>query len=172
MIRYLLCFLFVISFAAPEIVRGQVNAAVTPENGPDWMTFPEALEAAEAEGKYVIIDIYAPWCPWCQKMQEEVYTDDRVLSRLDQHFEPGRLDASDTEQEYVYEGHTFTAQQLAVSLGMRGTPTTVFLQSDGSYIAHLPGYIEVDQFQNVLDYISSGAHHEQNFQEYRDDLGF
>lgn len=168
--RYIFCFLLVISFAVPEAARGQVNAAITPENGPDWMDFADALEAAEAEDKYVIIDIYAPWCPWCQKMQEEVYTDDGVLARLDQHFEPGRLDASDTEQEYEYEGHTFTAQQLAVSLGMQGTPTTVFLQSDGSYIAHVPGYIEVDQLQQILDYIGSGAHHEQTFQEYRDEL--
>lgn len=134
--------------------------------GPDWHSFEEVIENAEAEGKYILVDIYAPWCPWCRKMQKEVYTEATVRRYLDKHFEASRLDATDTSKQYEYQGRMLNAQQLASQLGMQGTPTTVFLQPNGTYIAHLPGFIEADRFQHVLHYIGSGAHEQQGFQEY------
>ena len=134
--------------------------------GPDWHSFGEVVEQAETQGKHILVDIYAPWCPWCRKMQKEVYTEATVRRYLDKYFEASRLDATDTSKQYNYQGRTLNAQQLASHLGMQGTPTTVFLQPDGTYIAHIPGFIEADRFQHILHYIGSGAHKEQGFQEY------
>ena len=41
----------------------------------EWPSFEGALEAAAKTGKTVLIDVFAPTCPWCRKMQAEVYTD-------------------------------------------------------------------------------------------------
>ena len=53
-----------------------------------------------------------------------------------------------------------------MALGASGTPTTVFLDSDGSYVTRLPGYHPADRFLEVLRFIGTEAYREMTFEEY------
>ena len=47
-------------------------------------TLGEVIARAEAQGTPILLEIYAPWCPYCQRMQENVYADAEVRSYLPQ----------------------------------------------------------------------------------------
>lgn len=144
----------------------QATAATTGPQGPVWKTFDEAVTAAQANGKKVLIDIYAPWCGWCRKMQAEVYTMPAVLAYLDEHFEIGRVNIEEEGDTVQFRGYTLSSAMLARGLGASATPTTVFLESEGEYITRLPGYVKGDDFMNVLKFIGSEAYRTQSYQDF------
>ena len=168
MLRRLAYVFALLLFVLPALGHAQSFDPTSPKpnNGLNWRSFEQAVEVASKNDKAILVDIYAPSCPWCRKMQQDVYTDDQVQQYLDEHFEVARLNATNTTDEIHFQEHTLNPQQLAVGLGMQGTPTTVFLNPDGSYIAHVPGFVEAPRFQMILKYVGSGAHTEQDFQQF------
>lgn len=158
-------FLLAMLVLPASLAFGQATASSTAP-GPTWLPLEDAVSAAEASGKKVLVDIYAPWCGWCRKMQAEVYTVPELLAYVNKHFETGRLNIDATEDTLVFKGYTLTSAQLATGLGAEGTPTTVFLDPKGDYITRLPGYVEEDDFMQVLRFIGTDAYREHTFQEF------
>ena len=127
----------------------------------------EVIEQAEAESTPILLDIYAPWCPYCQKMQETVYADSTVRAILNRQFTYARLNRDTTAGSHQFDGRTLTSKQLGVALGARGVPTTVFLKADGTPIAKQPGFIKRDLFLELTRYVGSGAYEKQSFEAFR-----
>lgn len=152
---------------APAEQPKQYETNTSPD-GPVWQTFTEAMTKAQANGKIVLVDIYAPWCGWCRKMQHEVYTQDNIKQHLGDYFEVARLNIDDDETMHAFRDTTLSEMILSYSLGAEGTPTTVFLGADGTYITRLPGYANTEQFDKVLRFIGTEAYKEQSFQEFQE----
>lgn len=133
---------------------------------PQWSSFEEALATAEDNGTKVMVDIFAPWCPWCKRMEEEVYPDQDVLDYLEEHFELTRLNIEEEDTTVRYEDETFSAPEMAVLLGAQGVPTIAFLDSDGEYLTHLPGFAERDEFLLVLEFVQTESFEEMTYMEF------
>ncbi len=140
--------------------------ASVPAEGLDWPAFEEAVIQAEAQDKKLIVDVYAVWCPWCRRLQREVYADDAVQAYIKEHFVLTRLDAENTEDSLRFRNYTLTPSEMAAGLGASGFPTTVFLDEEGKYITRLPGFITAPDFLDVLNYVGSEAFVEHTFEEY------
>ncbi|WP_263785718.1 thioredoxin family protein [Salinibacter grassmerensis] len=125
------------------------------------------IEQAEAQETPILLDIYAPWCPYCQKMQETVYADSTVRATLERQFTYARLNRDTTAGAHQFEGRTLSSKQLGLALGARGVPTTVFMTPDGTPIGRQPGYIKRPIFLQMLRYFGSGAYEEQSFEAFR-----
>ena len=161
--------LFVLGCAAAIIAFAPLafaQDASVPAEGLDWYPFEEAIDAAKQSKKKLIIDVYAPWCPWCRRLQSEVYTDEKVRSYVKEHFILTRLDAENHDDKVRFREHTLTPAELSTGLGASGFPTTVFLDAEGEYITRLPGFVEAGEFLHVLGYIGSDAFADQSFEEY------
>ncbi len=165
MIRILTVFGFAFILAASSRIASAQDASV-PAEGLDWHSFEEAIDLAKLHKKKVIVDVYAAWCPWCRRLQEEVYTDADVRSYLEKHFVLTRLDAENQEDTLRFREHALTPADLALGLGAQGFPTTVFLDEQSDYITRLPGFLEAGEFFTVLDYVGSNAFVEQSYREY------
>ncbi len=131
-------------------------------------TMEAVVERAETQDTPILLEIYAPWCPYCQRMQETVYADSTVRAYLDRHFTYARLNSDTTAGTHRFANRTLSSKQLASALGARGVPTTVFLKPDGRPIARQPGLIKRPQFLQMIRYVGSGAYREQSFSTFRD----
>ena len=123
-----------------------------------WPSFDEAIAAGKKGKKPILIDIYAPWCGWCARMQQEVYGNATLAAFVKQNFAYGRLNIDDNETQHQFMGYELTSAELSHALGATGTPTTVFLDEQGSYITRVPGYRALAPFGQTLQYIVSGEY--------------
>lgn len=98
-----------------------------------------AQKKAKDGNKLIFVDLFAQWCGWCHKMEQEVFpsetfqkaTDDMVLLRLD--------------TEDGGEG-TMLAQKFAV----RSLPTFLVLTPDMSVAGIIRGYAPAGEFVKSL----------------------
>ena len=112
-------------------------------NSIPWREWNEtAFEAARTEGKPVLLTLGATWCHWCHVMDQEAYSDQRVIKLVNDHFIPVRVDVD---------------QRPDISLRFnQGTyPSVIFLTGEGQFLAGRP-YTPADEMAKLLDRISSG----------------
>jgi thiol:disulfide interchange protein DsbD len=99
-----------------------------------------ALERAKKENQPVILDVYADWCVSCKQIDHEVFSNQHVLSSL-QNAKLLRFDI--TKQ-------TADQEKLKKELGIIGPPTVLFFNTNGEEAKayRLVGKIESNDFIN------------------------
>lgn len=98
------------------------------------LSFDEALGRARAEKKLVFVDVYADWCTWCTKMDEDVFIDSRVQKAL--------LDFIPIKVDTDKGGGRAVASRYRV----RGLPAYLLVDGDGNVVGRFDGYLPVEAF--------------------------
>jgi len=161
--------LVALSLVGTSFVSAQAPAIENPtELAPqiEWPNFNSAFESAIKSKKLVLIDVWSSTCSWCRKQQTEVYTQPELQTFLFDKFELGRLNLDVTDDTVAFRGYTLSSQMLAGGLGASGTPTTVFMEADGSYITRLQGFHAYEDFYDVLRFIGSESFRDMSFEEF------
>ncbi len=81
----------------------------------------------------MFVDLYADWCGWCTRMDEDVFSDTRVQTAL-LGYVPIKVD--------VERGGRSVAARYRVS----GLPTFLVVNGDGALVGRFDGYMAVDTF--------------------------
>jgi hypothetical protein len=102
---------------------------------------PDAFQEAAREDKPILLAISAVWCHWCHVMDETSYSDEQVISLINDRYVPVRVD-NDQRPD------------INARYNMGGWPSTAFLTSDGEVLAGLT-YVPPDQMRQVLDQVST-----------------
>lgn len=114
--------------AAPQSYAGWIKSV----NG--------AQKLAKEKKAFIFVDLFAEWCGWCHRFEQEVYpseafqkaTDDMVLLRLD--------------TEDGADGTKFAQRYQVTSL-----PTFLILDSDMSIVGSIRGYAPPNEFAKMID---------------------
>lgn len=130
----------------------QMSSADKPKNI-SWNDYTPGMALAGQEGKNIFLYFNASWCGYCVKLKKETFADDRIKAYLNEHFVSISVDTDKREN-------------LARQWGVRGLPTLWFLESDGTKISNLPGFVDADQLITILQYIHTQSYKTMNFQEY------
>jgi thioredoxin 1 len=115
--------------------------AVSAE-GIRWYPYNEGITKAASSKKKIFLHFYAQWCPYCERMNRESFTQPNIISFLNENFVSIRVDI-DKENK------------LAAAYNVRGVPANWFLSESGRVIGNLPGYVAADRFRALLEYIHS-----------------
>jgi thioredoxin-related protein len=122
-----------LSSIAATLLAGQVFA------GPWLNNVADAQKKAKASHRLIFVDLFADWCGWCHRFEEEVIpsqafqnaTDDMVLLRL--NTEDGR-----------------DGTRLARDYGISSLPTFVVLNEDLMIAGEIRGYTPANEFAKLL----------------------
>lgn len=106
-----------------------------------FLLFTSTLYATEnmKYGKMVLLYIEMSNCPWCERMDRELFEDSFNLSEM--------------KKMYIVQRLKKESKALPSYIRPKYYPTTYILSSDGSKIVdELPGYMKAEDF---LDYIET-----------------
>jgi thioredoxin-related protein len=118
-------------------------------------SWDQALKRAKKEDKPTVLYFFTPSCSYCRAMDNDVLAEKDVSVALKKNTIYLRIDVEKRED-------------LARFYGVRGYPTTTFLEPNGQKIIQIPGYIEKNDFKKLLTFIV-GKHYKTT--SIRDFLG-
>ena len=157
--------LLLAALVAPLAAQAQHDASIVPDDAPDWVSLETAIADAQASDKLILVYGYAAWCGFCVRFDREVFTDDAVQAYVDEHFAPTRLDLEDTTTVQFFDA-SVTGVQLGRAMGISGTPTSVFVDNDGSMITKLPNLVSPEFYLKALEYVNRRLYEEMSFEDF------
>lgn len=130
---------------------------------PDWfkqsfLDLAVDVEEASQSGKHLILFLEMNGCPYCFKMNEEIFKEGTYTDFIRQRFDVIALNIKGDREVAVDAGRSMTEKQLAESLGVRYTPTVIFLDRENRPVARVDGYRNPVDFRQVLDYVDEQAY--------------
>ena len=96
--------------------EAQQISFTTVKSDQEWKA---VFQKAKSENKLVFADVFTDWCTYCKQLDEEVYTDPKVIAFFEEHFINIKFDAESKFGEP-------RADQFNVST----YPTLLFLTED------------------------------------------
>ena len=93
----------------------------------------EGLAQAKKQGKPVMVDFMAVWCPPCKAMEDSTFSDRAVVEKASA-FIPVRIDIDKQRDVASKYG------ALARKYGGIGIPNILFMDADGTKLKHIVGY--------------------------------
>jgi thioredoxin-related protein len=149
---------------------GQVTGAKVASH-PDWfkesfLDLPGDVEEAAEKDKHVILFMEMNGCPYCYKMLEESFKSGPTSETIREGFEVIALNVRGDREVAVDAETSLTEKALADDLGVRYTPTIVFLDLENRPVARVNGYRNPQDFAMVLDYVASKSYASQTLADY------
>ena len=111
---------------------GEVAETPPPESI-KWYSYTGGKHQSNNSGKPIMVDVYADWCGWCKTLDEETYSDARVIELAADSFISVKING---DNDYDF----------AMKYGIRNYPTILFVDSEGNEIHRVIGFRNADRF--------------------------
>lgn len=137
-----------------------------PPAGYPFVAYDEGLRQAEAKGKPIFLYFGRYGCGWCDKTNQESFSDDRVRKAYADHYVLVYVDAESGTRLTLPSGERVTEMELGARMNVFATPVFAYLESDGNPIFRAPGFKTAEEFLEFDRYVHGGHYREQELLEF------
>ncbi len=133
------------TLADTDIHGKTANTGETPPpESIKWYSYTGGKYQSADSGKPIMVDVYTDWCGWCKKLDDETYSDTRVIELAANNFISVKVNGDD---DYDF----------AMKYAIRNYPTILFVDSEGNEIHRVIGFRNADQFLADMETVMLNA---------------
>jgi thioredoxin-related protein len=144
-------FLLALWFALAPLGAHAQSAEVPEWFADSFLEFPQDAREAAGAGKRLMLYFWQPGCPSCAKLKATTLAEPAIVERTQRGFVPVALNIYGAREAEWFDGRRMSEKALAGELGIRGTPTLVFLDERGAEVLRLVGYAPPARFAKALE---------------------
>ncbi|MFP4560635.1 MAG: thioredoxin family protein [Thiohalorhabdus sp.] len=136
---------------------------------PAFGDFQRNLQDAVDEGKKgMLLYFHQDECPFCQKMEEEVFTQPIVHDFFHKYFDVYKVNIKGDAEFVDVDGDSLSQGDFAVQNRARATPTLIVYDEDGEEAVRLISNPSTDEFLALGKFVVDGAYEEgEDFFNYK-----
>lgn len=109
------------------------------------ITFTEAIAQAKKENKPIFMNVYATWCPPCNKIKQTTFMSDKVGEAMNKNFVNISIDAEKGEGIALAQKYEVTAH-----------PLMLVIDANGNVQKRILGFVKEDQLlKEVSGYLKN-----------------
>jgi thiol:disulfide interchange protein len=112
-----------------------------------WLPPSEGLARAQMVRKPILYDFTAEWCHPCRSMDEAVFSDPQMASRINERFIAVRV----TDRQREEGRNPAEVADLQRRYGVRGYPTIVFADPGGIELGRMEGFRGREEFERLME---------------------
>ena len=136
----IIIFIIVLGYYGNKTVQTYLGQQAVNETGLELLTLEQALEVAKRDNKLVLANMSAIWCPACRKLDKQVFSNERVKTKMNQHFVYAHIEYESQEGKNLMQRYQVT-----------GFPTLLVLSAYGEKLVQLPINYEPSPFLVTLE---------------------
>ena len=102
------------------------------------VSLDDAVKAAKAEKKVVMIDFYADWCGPCKQLDAQTFAKDDVKKLL-------------TDKTVAIKVDVDTNKELSKKYEIKFIPTIVFVDGEGKEVGRFTGFKDAEKFVEEVE---------------------
>ena len=169
----LISVLYAFQSIAADSTRGKIVGGVA-HSAPSWfkesfLEIADDVDEATANGKHVLLFFQLNDCPYCDRMLEETFEAELLISFIQKNFDSIAINVRG-DREIVYnEEISVTEKELSEILDVTATPAIVFLDESNKAVVRVNGYRAPERFKQVLEFVASMAYQSTSLSEYMQD---
>jgi thioredoxin-related protein len=142
---------------------GQASDPAKPVTGvaytlPQWfkssfLDFRQDVAEARKLGRHVMVFLHLDNCPYCARLLEENFVSGDNYDIMRKHFDVIAVNVRGSLDVTWTDGVAYTERTVTQHLGIRSTPTLIFLGEDGRQLARLNGYQDPGTLRSTLEFV-------------------
>jgi len=151
---------------APGKVSGTQSVDLPGWFKDSFLEVAEDVEEASEQGKHLMLFFYLNDCPYCHKMLEENFEGAPYRQFIQDNFDVIGINIRGAREVVFNRELSLKENELARHLGVRYTPTILFLDQNNRVVLRLNGYRSRQAFKYALDFVQEQAYRSRTLSEY------
>ena len=137
-----------------------------PPDGYRFLSYTDALNQAQQEGKPVFLYFGRYGCSTCRRMHAEVFSDKKLRERYNSNLVLAYVDTESGNRINLPDGERITEMQLATRSRILGTPTFVYFSADQTPLIKTAGFKTVETMNQLEAFVSGGHYRTSTFDKF------
>ena len=138
---------------------------------PSWLyssflDFSEDIEELADEKKRFVIFVQQQNCPYCHLFVNKNLKDENTKTKLLENFAMVDINMFGNRELVDVDGEELTEKEFAKKHNIQFTPTIIFYNENKKEILRLNGYVNVEKFNQALDFIKEKQESKLSFKDY------
>ena len=151
--------LIAVVFQAGSLVAQSTDSAIK------WTSMDEVIKQSKKQKKKIVLELYTDWCGWCKQMNSETFSNDVIVSFVNDNFYALRVNITDRNHADVVSLLT-KLKSLAgsnelyekVKQGDLHVPTLVILDEGFKVIDSITGFKAARQMEALLAFYATNSY--------------